>query len=120
MSDRQAKNIVSDNLDTKKKDAIKDQRKMIASNKTKDVKKVFSRKWLLSHELKLIFDCAKQKSLRDYLLILLSYRHGLRSKEYTLLQYSWIDNVRSQIWIERLSIYILECKSITYLHQYLI
>ena len=73
MSAPRTKNIVSDNLDKKKKDAIKNERKIIASNKTKDIKeKVLSRKWLLSHELKLVFDCAKQKSLRDYLLILLS------------------------------------------------
>ena len=76
-----AKNIVSDNLDKKKKDAIKNDLQIIASSKVKHVEqKGVTRKWLLSHELKLVFDCAKQKSLRDYLLILLSYRHGLHSQ----------------------------------------
>lgn len=60
------------------------------------------RKWLYREELKIILDSAKKRSLRDYLLILLSYRHGLRSSEAILLKFSNIDFNSFQIWVERL------------------
>lgn len=48
-------------------------------------------KALSKEELNTVLSKAKKESSRDYLLLLLSYRHGLRSEEVTLLRYSFID-----------------------------
>lgn len=68
----------------------------------KNTVSVNSRKWLLRPELEKILKSAKKRSHRDYSLILLSYRHGLRSGELLLLRYSNIDFKQNLIWIERL------------------
>ena len=60
------------------------------------------RKWLYKDELIKIVECAKKRSLLDYALILLSYRHGLRSKECTLLKFSHFDQKNCTLFIPRL------------------
>lgn len=49
------------------------------------------RKYLNSDEIKSLVAVAKSKSLRDYLLIIISYHHGLRVSEVVNLQWSDFD-----------------------------
>lgn len=60
------------------------------------------KKWLNDEELQAIFAAAKKQGIRNYLIILLSYRHALRAGEVGMLRYDWINSRDNSIWIERL------------------
>jgi type 1 fimbriae regulatory protein FimB len=53
-------------------------------------------------ELRRLLSLAKKHSLRDYALLLIGYRHGLRASEMGLLQLPDIDFKRLQLRIHRL------------------
>ena len=58
-------------------------------------------KYLTKQELDSILKIAKKRSDRDYAIILLSYRHGLRCAELLALQWDWIDWERKKMCIWR-------------------
>ena len=70
----------------------------------RDLQSVAQRKYLTASELEQLLVAAKRGRYpdRDRLIILLSYRHGLRVSELTALLWSSVDFERSRIFIHRL------------------
>ena len=58
-------------------------------------------KFLTQDEIKRLLDIAKKHSLRDFLILLLAYRHGLRATEVGMLKISDVDFDRGRIFIHR-------------------
>jgi type 1 fimbriae regulatory protein FimB len=58
-------------------------------------------KYLTQNELKRLLKTAKAHSFRDFLIILLAYRHGLRASEVGMLRVSDIDFSRGKIYVHR-------------------
>ena len=58
-------------------------------------------KYLARHELNAILKAAKKRGHRDYAIVLLSYRHALRSAELVALEWNFVDWDRKNIFIDR-------------------
>ncbi len=58
-------------------------------------------KYLTQEELNSILKVARKRSARDYAIILLSYRHGLRCIELLSLRWEYVDWGKSTIFIRR-------------------
>jgi integrase len=52
-------------------------------------------------ELRRLLSAAQKRSVRDYAIILIAYRHGLRASEIGLLQVSDLDFQRLQLRVHR-------------------
>lgn len=58
-------------------------------------------KYLTQEEVRKLLEVSKKHNLRDFLILLLSYRHGLRASEVSTLKISNIDFEREKIIIHR-------------------
>lgn len=58
-------------------------------------------RYLSDSQLRNILTQARKKSLRDYCLFYLSYKHGLRQAEVTLLTWDMVNLKEYRIWIPR-------------------
>lgn len=58
-------------------------------------------KYLTKTELDSLLRVAKQKSVRDFAIVLLSYRHGLRCVELLNLKWDYIDWDKQSLYISR-------------------
>lgn len=59
------------------------------------------RKWLTSDELETDLQTAKDRGVRDECLIYLSYKHGLRREEASILKWVSVDLNLATIYVER-------------------
>ena len=64
-------------------------------------KQALNSKYLTQVELDNIFRVAKKRGERDYAIVFLSYRHGLRCSELLTLQWDWVDWEGKKICIWR-------------------
>src|ERR1700722_12915217 len=62
-----------------------------------------SRDYLTPHEVKALLNAARKNrhGLRDYLLVLITFRHALRVSEAVNLKWSQIDFSEGKIFVER-------------------
>src|SRR5271157_5854405 len=58
--------------------------------------------FLTPEEILKVLRVAKEKSLRDHCMVLLSYRHGLRASEICALRLSDVDMKTSSLTVQRL------------------